>query len=67
MADIGFRKIAFLGVYEIVGFNQDLVVRALNRAKRVVVRDQPDNALELFGGNVGTGKKSRVSGAPSSS
>ncbi len=57
VTDVAFRKIAFLGVYEIVGLNQDLVVRALNRAKRVVVRDQPDDALELFGGNVGTGKK----------
>lgn len=34
-----------------------MMVRALDRAKRVVVRDQPDDALELFGGNVGTGKK----------
>lgn len=33
------------------------MVRALNRAEGVVVRDQPDDALELFGGNVGTGKK----------
>ena len=33
------------------------MVRALNRAKRVVVRDQSDDALELFGGTVGTGKK----------
>ena len=33
------------------------MVRALDRAKRVVVRDQPDDALELIGGNVGTGKK----------
>ena len=33
------------------------MVRVLDRAKRVVVRDQPDDALELFGGNVGTGKK----------
>ena len=33
------------------------MVDAVNRAKRVVVRDQPDDALELFGGNVGTGKK----------
>ena len=33
------------------------MVRALDRAKRVVVRDQPDDALELIGGNIGTGKK----------
>ena len=36
MADIRFRQAAFLGVDQIIRFDQNLVVDAVNRAKRVV-------------------------------
>ena len=57
MADIRFRQAAFLGVDQIIRFDQNLVVDAVNRAKRVVVRHQPDDALDRIGWDIGPFKK----------
>lgn len=67
MADVRFRQAAFLGVDQIIRFDQNLVVDAVNRAKRVVVRHQPDDALDRIGWDIGPFKNARVSGAPSCS
>ena len=57
MADVRCRQAAFLGVDQMIRFDQSLVVDAVNRARRVVVRHQPDNALGRIGWDIGPFKK----------